>query len=271
MPFATLQDTVIIVLWEVLHWTRIPRLLILSKHRKRIPIPLSTAELTSEELLRIYATTSRIDDDSSRGLTTRPIKLVAPDAIMKVGNELEMINTQFILSKTTIPVPICDRVVHCGRSDYLVLEYIPGRTLYSCWSELGWWTRLRVFITLREYVRQLRFLTHSRPGPIGPDNRPQICIGPLFGEKAGSFEDKTTFAAFFNRKYDVTKRYRPRYVANVEKPFDDSGPLVYTHLDLNMQNIILGDDGQLWLIDWDFAGYYPIWFENAGMQVFSDD
>ena len=34
-----------------------------------------------------------------------------------------------------------------------------------------------------------------------------------------------------------------------------------------MQNIILGDDGQLWIIDWDLAGFYPIFFEYIGIRI----
>lgn len=48
--------------------------------------------------------------------------------------------------------------------------------------------------------------------------------------------------------------------------FDSSMPLVLTHLDLFPSNIILGDDGRVWLIDWEFAGYYPQWFEYASMR-----
>ena len=48
--------------------------------------------------------------------------------------------------------------------------------------------------------------------------------------------------------------------------FDDSAPLVFTHQDLNPRNIIVGEDGRLWLIDWAWAGYYPPWFEYVTMR-----
>ena len=47
--------------------------------------------------------------------------------------------------------------------------------------------------------------------------------------------------------------------------FDASLPLVLTHLDLHPGNIIVGDDGRVWLIDWEHAGFYPQWFEYASM------
>ena len=42
-------------------------------------------------------------------------------------------------------------------------------------------------------------------------------------------------------------------------------PLVLTHLDIHPDNVIVGDDGRVWLIDWELAGFYPQWFEYVGM------
>ncbi len=35
-----------------------------------------------------------------------------------------------------------------------------------------------------------------------------------------------------------------------------------------MQNLMLGKDGQLWVVDWADAGFYPEWFEGANMKQF---
>ncbi|KAJ3783805.1 hypothetical protein GGU10DRAFT_242613, partial [Lentinula aff. detonsa] len=52
--------------------------------------------------------------------------------------------------------------------------------------------------------------------------------------------------------------------------FDDIEPLVlHPHFDIHMENVILGDDGQLWLIDWEEAGWYPRWFESASMRKYA--
>ncbi len=37
------------------------------------------------------------------------------------------------------------------------------------------------------------------------------------------------------------------------------------HVDLALRNLIVGDDGQLWLIDFMTAGFYPRWFEYVNM------
>ncbi|XP_044721552.1 uncharacterized protein HRG_04467 [Hirsutella rhossiliensis] len=39
-------------------------------------------------------------------------------------------------------------------------------------------------------------------------------------------------------------------------------------LQLPPRNIMLDPTGQLWVTDWDYAGFYPKFFEYAGMQNF---
>lgn len=44
--------------------------------------------------------------------------------------------------------------------------------------------------------------------------------------------------------------------------------LVFTHNDLAPQNLMLDRAGQLWVLNWDFVGWYPGYFEYAAMQNF---
>ncbi|OJD16606.1 hypothetical protein AJ78_03246 [Emergomyces pasteurianus Ep9510] len=45
-------------------------------------------------------------------------------------------------------------------------------------------------------------------------------------------------------------------------------PLVFTHQDLAPRNMIVDERCQLWLLDWDYSGWYPVYFEYASMQNF---
>lgn len=47
--------------------------------------------------------------------------------------------------------------------------------------------------------------------------------------------------------------------------FTKPEPLVFVHNDLHMGNIILGNDGRVWLLDWECAGFYPQFFEYTAM------
>ena len=67
-------------------------------------------------------------------------------------------------------------------------------------------------------------------------------------------------------KLEVNRRIRKWPPESSWAVFDSSLPLVLTHLDIHPNNIIIGDDGRVWLIDWEFAGFYPQWFEYASMR-----
>jgi thiamine kinase-like enzyme len=47
-----------------------------------------------------------------------------------------------------------------------------------------------------------------------------------------------------------------------------SRTFVFTHHDLAPRNLLLDPTGKLWLLDWDLAGFYPLYFEYAAMQNF---
>lgn len=46
------------------------------------------------------------------------------------------------------------------------------------------------------------------------------------------------------------------------------GKLVFIHHDLAPRNLVLHPSGEIWLIDWDLAGFYPHYFEYAAMDNF---
>lgn len=71
---------------------------------------------------------------------------------------------------------------------------------------------------------------------------------------------------FMNQRYLMWFRERPEGKASRNEKFDDSSPLVFTHNDLNPRNIIAGEDGRLWVVDWAWSGFYPPWFEFCAMD-----
>jgi len=59
---------------------------------------------------------------------------------------------------------------------------------------------------------------------------------------------------------------RKGYFPNTKTLLDES-VLVLTYNDLNMRNILLDRDGQLWIVDWRWAGFYATSFEYVGMRL----
>jgi hypothetical protein len=168
---------------------------------------------------------------------------------------------EFVRTRTTIPIPrVRRRFSDEEGSSIIVMDYIQGEPLDHVWPSLSLWSRLWVAMTLRRYIRQLRQINSSVPGPLA--DSPERCCGLVFGGERGPFPDYTSLSAFYNSRLDIVKDKNYPHPADPNtEPFDDSRPLVFAHQDLTMRNIIYGRDGRIWLVDWGLSGFYPWWFE----------
>lgn len=239
----------------------------------------SAESMTSEEITQAFATQPAAEmldyDLVGAVLGTGNVGLIAPDAVAKFVAEIrpELSSMELVRRHTSIHVPRGIGLV----DDLLVQQYIPGQRLSHAWATMSWWRRFRVLLTLRFYIRELRSLSSrigdpAFPGPLcshDHEQSPQLCKGRLFNESGGSgpFATYRELSRWYKNRLLVMQRFR-----NVDQniaQFDDRSPLVFTHMDIHMDNIIVGDDGHLWIIDWADAGWYPKWFEAASMTIFA--
>ncbi|KDQ06803.1 hypothetical protein BOTBODRAFT_140762 [Botryobasidium botryosum FD-172 SS1] len=168
----------------------------------------------------------------------------------------EELSLKFVRSNTTIPVPRVRRTFLYDDYGCMILEYIEGEQLATCWPRLSSVTKLRVAWTMRNYIQQLRRLESSRPGP--PGDTPRKCDGVHFQFRlTGPFEDYEAMEDLLvQRVYGSARRHR----------LFSSKRLVFTHHDLNMRNILLDTVGRVWLVDWAWSGFFPEWFEHGSMS-----
>ncbi|KAF8875700.1 kinase-like domain-containing protein [Infundibulicybe gibba] len=246
-------------------------------YKPRRPIrdyePSDIDHLSIEEVRALMVQAPPLSSDPLRGselkrLTSKLVFKDSEDVKDTTSDTAEGLALLLVFQETTIPVPRLRKVVESEIVRYIIMDHIPGRQLSEVWPSLGYMRRIWVAITLRRYIRQLRAIKPQDapvPGPLSLD-RPRKCESPpIFGPirpSRGPFASYAEMSAFFNKRDSMI----PRKAGAPSQPFDDSKPLVFTHQDLNMRNIIVGDDGRLWLIDWAWAGYYPCWFEFVAMK-----
>lgn len=192
----------------------------------------------------------------------------------------EAMAMRLVWKHTTIPIPRVHRVIPLkeGGSVITVMDFIEGERLDRAWPRLSLWSRARVAWTLRSYVRQLRRIPippPSFPGPLGSE--PSMCDGQSFSLLDPGYQDRawrSTQQLLDRLKNTAEERFRTHHPQQSPKTYpelENPGPLVFTHNDLNMRNIILTRDGKVWLIDWDFSGYYPKYFEYLSMLFATED
>lgn len=184
--------------------------------------------------------------------------------VVKSGSEhsyLEALNLALITQLTTIPVPRILQITTVNSTVYLVMERIEGMILEARWPHLSFFDKLRVAWTLRSYVAQLRRLRRSVPGHLDGT----MCARPYFAFVGfTTFSSYTDLLDFWNHKLFVSKR--AKQAPQDAKGFDDSMPLVFMHQDLCMRNILLGNDGKVYILDWEYGGFYLEWLEYACMR-----
>ncbi|KAK7695665.1 hypothetical protein QCA50_000301 [Cerrena zonata] len=192
------------------------------------------------------------------------------DATASEGFAMELVRKQ-----TRIPVAHMRRTIrHSHRSGEgsIVMDLIPNsRRLLDAWPSLSFWRRLKVILTMRLYLKQIRRIqhpSHNIPGPI--TSTPRRCHGLQFGfDPKGPFPTISALETHFRNVHSAaTFQASLCHIASPKYgPLDSSAfsSLVFTHNDLNMRNILLDENHVLWVVDWGFAGFYPPWFEYLAM------
>lgn len=202
------------------------------------------------------------------------VYFLSPGLVAK-GNKIKSIKDSLKAMEKAhelgVRVPEIRRVIEWKRRGYIVMERIDGLNLHDCWHKIGWITTLRLAWQLRGFVRRMRAISSPTAG----------CL--ISGEVKSVWVDEDSYglpphassesvAAFFN----FWGNFVPPWLRDHPKPFrhynrvffPPDEPLVFTHQDLAPRNLLLNGSNQLVLVDWDFSGWFPTYFEYVSMQNF---
>lgn len=208
--------------------------------------------LTSSKSVEVSSTVRKVDDTT-----------VVKTYIWDQAAISDALNLELVRNYTTIPVPRVKFIATSSISHraHLFMEYIDGKPLGQLWPALSFYAKCRVAWTLRGYVKQLRRIRRENPGTINGSP----CVGPLFPTSltVKPFKSRDDLAEWMNKRLEVCKRIgktRP----NAPR-FDGNWNIVFTHGNIIPKNILVANDGTLYLVDWSSSGFYPDWFEYASM------
>ncbi|KAK7695667.1 hypothetical protein QCA50_000303 [Cerrena zonata] len=210
---------------------------------------------------------------------------ISKDTVVKFcrhwdGTTSESLAMELVRKQTQIPVPRMRRTIHYLHPEgngLIVMDLIEKcQRLLDAWPSQSLWQKLKIILTMRLYLRQIRQVqhppSHSIPGPIS--STPQRCDGLQFGfDSKGPFPTISALETHFRNAHSAAEYNALLGRARSSKcgPLNSSAfsSLVFTHNDLNMRNILLDENHVLWIVDWGFAGFYPPWFEYLGMKYAS--
>ena len=217
--------------------------------------PSDVDHFSNEKILELGKDAPRLHPDANVfKLTPNTVTKISQELDEDAADAIEANAPNLLVSETTLPVPRVRRVMKGQWSFLIVMDYIP---LAHIWPTLSTWRKIRVAFTLRRYVCQLRRLKASATTPPGSLSAQgaRRCESPIFGRvqsDRGLFSTYSELSAFFNKRHQMAMNCKklPRDDPSRNDLFDNSEPLVLTHRDLNLRNIIVGEDGLLWIVDW---------------------
>ncbi len=175
-------------------------------------------------------------------------------AVVKCGfgvTQYEAANQQRayeILDPAIIRIPRVYRFFAHGLYGYIIMEYINGQPLLSIMNPNAYLEPMAKVLKLFEKLQR------ARPGPF----HESLAFGQLWLDY-----DPIAPATIS----DIEQYYNKRQLKNRTHLNLARYPLVFCHLDIASQNIIVMDDGSLCLVDWNSAGFYPRLFERSALEL----
>lgn len=161
--------------------------------------------------------------------------------------------------------------VQCEDRVFTVIDRIQGNILEQAWLSLGWYATCRLALQLRRFMHTLRSVTSTTAGSLVTGECRSFWLDDHFGlPPKAKPEDVSAFLAFWTGFISIRQELQKSDHQNSSlTAFADfqSNSLVFTHHDLAPRNLLVDSPG-VSLIDWNYAGFYPICFEYASMNNF---
>lgn len=198
---------------------------------------------------------------------------ISKHRIVKTGpfvHLTEAATMKFVAENTSLPVP----KVYCSfvrkNRAYIVMERIRGEEIPKSWKNLSDKSRQNIFAQLKHMLQELRAIKPP------PDTGVESCTGgslrdsriPRALPRLGPFKTIQDFHLWL-REYlhpsEVQDRENDQDWQDIKdmasKQDGPWPPPVFTHGDLNPFNILVRDDNVVGIVDWEFSGWYPHYWE----------
>ena len=202
----------------------------------------------------------------------RCVVQISPTQLVKgpcSDQELEAL--RYVAQHTSVNLPRVRQVVRRRDGWWIVMDFIPGRRLDEAWPGMSGVEKGIVVEELWAMVGELRALPmpEELAGVIAvgsAETGGSVRDGALCTlDAVGPFEDIGAFQEMLRGNgnlagFDRLFRNSPEEGDGKDRK-SELYKMVFTHADLCPRNVIRGDDGKLYIIDWEFAGWWPGYWE----------
>ncbi|KAJ5196300.1 hypothetical protein N7449_006779 [Penicillium cf. viridicatum] len=164
---------------------------------------------------------------------------------------------RFIAANPTIPVPkVHDIRWEDGKVVALVIDYIPGKRLDESWDTLDSSQKLSIADELHSYMNQLRELKGNYIGAVG---RGKAIVRNISSIERRPFDTEQEFNDFILG--DIVEIAPDMLRHYAKSALMDNHEIVFTHSDFAPRNIMVEGGRVTAIMDWEYAGWYPAYWE----------
>ncbi|KAK7431651.1 hypothetical protein QQZ08_001870 [Neonectria magnoliae] len=165
----------------------------------------------------------------------------------------EALALRFMKEHTTIPVP----EVISSDWDCITMEYIEGQTLKEAWPSLTPDQRSDILAQLRGYMAQMRALGGICLGRLDGQG---VVVPSMMTRSGGPFGSLVDFHNWLVRPPKRTEAHT-MYWHQITTQLGADYPIVFTHGDIAARNVMVRDGRIVALLDWEWAGWYPEYWD----------
>ncbi|PSN60500.1 kinase-like protein [Corynespora cassiicola Philippines] len=182
---------------------------------------------------------------------------ISKHKIVKTGRRIHLTEgatMRYLAEKTTIPVPkVYCSFLHKNRA-YIVMERIQGEELPKAWKSLSEESVEKILSQLKRILQELRSLTPP------PGTGVESCVGGSLYDSYISWKSTRDLnpGDLEDREKNQDWHDLQEMMSQQDGPWS---PPTFTHGDLNPFNILVRDGKVVGIVDWEFSGWYPHYWE----------
>ncbi|KAF9517435.1 hypothetical protein BS47DRAFT_533384 [Hydnum rufescens UP504] len=176
----------------------------------------------------------------------------------------EAFTMDFVRRQTHLPVPAVHDVFLDRRGHvYIMMDYIDAPELQAVWRRLSLAQRSAVVQELVTYLVELRALSPPDPNAVQAVDGGSLIDVRLGSEPFGPFAAVDDFHMYLGHTiiHDRLASNHPYAREALERCRHRTYRIIFSHSDLAPRNILYKDGHIAAIIDWEFSGWYPEYWE----------
>ena len=184
---------------------------------------------------------------------------ITPGKVLKVKRGLhasEAAVTKFVYDSTSCPAPDVFDVAQYGEQVGIIMTHVQGVSLSSLWEDMDQTDKRNIVNQLKAIIRDFR--SHESPYIGRPGRQSAVLPMGLSSIAFGPFDREEDFNEF---RLSQTRSLDEKLIGRATALQNSGHRFVLTHGDLSDRNIMVFNGKITGIIDWEYGGWYPEYWE----------